>query len=52
MFDRPSILAACAALALIVGFALSFFELIILGVLMAMASAVVWYRGRQRRADA
>jgi hypothetical protein len=52
MLDRPSVLAACAALALVVGFALSFFELIILGVLLAMGSAVVWFRGRHSRADA
>jgi hypothetical protein len=52
MLDRPSLLAACAALALVVGFALSFFELIILGVLLALAAGAVWFRGRERRSSA
>jgi hypothetical protein len=53
MLDRPSVLLAlCAALALAVGFAVSFFELIILGVLLGIGSAVVWVRARQHRASA
>jgi hypothetical protein len=52
MLNRPSVLAIAALVALAAGIALSFFELIILGIGLAIAAIVVHVRSRRDGAEA
>lgn len=53
IFTLPRLLAILALLAVAVGFALSFFELIVVGIAAAIVAAALGLRrGRPRRATA